>query len=149
VLCAVDFSEPSSRAVDHAASIAAAAGARLVLAHVLEWAEETDTLPGNGRSFLPSSEDDAIARLRELLTHDMRARCDPELVVGYGTPADELLRFVHERQVDLAVLGIRRRNPIDLAVFGSTTQRLIRDGACAVLTVRAVESLMRGRDAAL
>jgi nucleotide-binding universal stress UspA family protein len=148
VLCAVDFSEPSARAVDYAASIAAAAGARLVLAHALEWSEERETIPGSGRSFLPSSEDDAIARLSELLTHEMRVRCDPELVVGYGTPAEEVIRFVHERHVDLVVLGIRWRNPIDLAVFGSTTQRLIRDGACAVLTVRTLESLTSGREAA-
>jgi nucleotide-binding universal stress UspA family protein len=137
VLCAVDFSEPSSRAVDYAASIAAEAGARLLLAHVLEWSEEMEPLPSGGRSFLPSSEDDAIARLSELLTPEMCVRYDPELVVGYGTPADEVLRFVHERRVSLVVLGIRRRNPFDLAVFGSTTQRLIRDGACVVLTVRA------------
>jgi nucleotide-binding universal stress UspA family protein len=97
---------------------------------------------------LPSSEDDAIDRLRELLTHEMRTRCDPELVIGYGTPADEILRFVHERRADLVVLGVRRRNPIDLAVFGSVTQRVIRDGACAVLTVRTLESLMPGGEAA-
>jgi nucleotide-binding universal stress UspA family protein len=138
VLCAVDFSEPSSRAVDYAASIAKAAGARLVLAHVLEWSEETETLPSSGRTLLPSSVDDAIARLSELLTHEMRVPSDPELVVAYGTPADEVLRFVHERHIDLVVLGVRPRNPIDLAVFGSTTQRLIREGACAVLAVRTV-----------
>jgi nucleotide-binding universal stress UspA family protein/ribosomal protein L37E len=56
VLCAVDLSEPSSRAVDYGASIAAAAGARLVLAHALEWSEETESLPGSGNSLLPSSE---------------------------------------------------------------------------------------------
>ena len=139
VLCAVDLSEPSSRAVDYGASIAAAAGARLVLAHALEWSEETESLPGSGNSLLPSSEDDAIARLSELLTPEMRERCAPELVVGYGRPADEVLRFVRERHVDLVVLGIRRRNPIGLVVFGSTTQQLIRDGACAVLTVRTLE----------
>jgi nucleotide-binding universal stress UspA family protein len=139
VLCAVDLSEPSSRAVDYGASIAAAAGARLVLAHALEWSEETESLPGSGNSLLPSSEDDAIARLSELLTPQMRERCAPELVVGYGRPADEVLRFVRERHVDLVVLGIRRRNPIGLVVFGSTTQQLIRDGACAVLTVRTLE----------
>jgi nucleotide-binding universal stress UspA family protein len=62
VLCAVDFYEPSSRAVDYAASIAAAASARLVLAHVLEWSEEKEALPGSGRTLLPTSEDDAIGR---------------------------------------------------------------------------------------
>ena len=139
VLCAVDFSEPSSRAVGYAASIASAAGTRLVLAHALEWSEEMET-PGSIGNQLPSAEDDAIDRLRELLTDDMRDRCDPELVVGYGTPADEVLRVVHQRHVDLVVLGIRRRNPIDLAVFGSTTQRLIRERVCAVLTVHALEA---------
>jgi nucleotide-binding universal stress UspA family protein len=148
VLCAVDFSESSGHAVDYAASIAAAAGARLLLAHVLEWSEEMEPPSSGGRSFLPSSEDDAIHRLSDLLTPEMRIRYDPELIVGYGTPADEVLRFVHERHVGLIVLGIRRRNPIDLAVFGSTTQRLIRDGACPVLTVRTLESIARAREAA-
>ena len=139
VLCAVDFSKSSGRAVEYAAAIAAAAGARLVLAHALEWSEETDSLPTASTPPLPSSEDDAIAGMNRLLTDELRERCAPEFVVGYGPPADELLRVGHERQADLVVLGIRRRNPIDLAVFGSTAQRLIRDGACAVLTVRALE----------
>jgi nucleotide-binding universal stress UspA family protein len=134
VLCAVDFSEPSRRAVDVAASIAATARARLVIAHALEWSEELETQPGDGRS-LPSSEDDAIARINELLTSEMREGAGPEIAIGYGQPADEVLRTAHERHVDLVVLGIRRRNPIDLAVFGSTAQRLIRDDAFAVLTV--------------
>jgi nucleotide-binding universal stress UspA family protein len=140
VLCAVDFSEPSSRAVDYAASIAAAAGARLLLAHALEWSEETEIDPRSGRSFLPSSEDDAVIRLNEMVTQEMHVRGDPELLVGYGTPAEEILRFVQDRHVDLVVLGVRRRNPIDLAVFGSTTQRLVRDAACAVLTVGTLRS---------
>jgi nucleotide-binding universal stress UspA family protein len=138
ILCAVDFSEPSVRAVEYAASIAAAAGARLLLAHALEWSEEMETLPDTSGSSLPSSEDDAIARMNELISSEIRAQCAPELLVGYGAPADEVMRFVHERHVDVVVVGIRDRNAIDMAVFGSTTQRLIRGGRCAVLTVRAV-----------
>jgi len=143
VACALDFSEPSRRAVDYAASIAASAGARLLLIHALEWSEETDTWPNAGKASLPSSEDDALARMNELLTEDMRVRCNPELVVGYGRAADELQRVVHERPVDLVVLGVRRRTLIDRVVFGSTTQRLIRHGACTVLTVNTLESAQR------
>lgn len=142
VACAVDFSEPSRWAVDYAASIAASAGARLVLVHALEWSEETDTLPSTGRALLPSSEDDAIARMNELLTEEMHVRC-PQLVVRYGRAADEVQRVVHELTVDLVVLGVRRRNPIDRTVFGSTTQQLIRHGACPVLTVSTLESAQR------
>jgi nucleotide-binding universal stress UspA family protein len=140
ILCAVDFSEPSARAVDYAGSIAAAARARLVLAHALEWSEEIEAPSKTGSSLLPSSEDDALDRMNELLTADIRANCAPELLVGYGAPADEVMRWVHDRHVDLVVLAIRRRNVVDRAVFGSTTQRLIRDGGCAVLTVSSLES---------
>jgi nucleotide-binding universal stress UspA family protein len=140
ILCAVDFSTPSARAVNCAASIAAAAGARLVLAHALEWSEESEPLPGAGKPLLPSSEDDAVARLNGLLTDEIRARCDPEFVVGYGSASDEILRLVRDYHVDLVVLGTRQRNRIDLAVFGSTAQRLLRDGVSAMLTVRALES---------
>jgi nucleotide-binding universal stress UspA family protein len=151
VLCAVDFSEPSVLAVEYAASIAAAAGAGLVLSHVLEWSEEEEekeATPGTGRSIFPSSEEDAMARLNELLTDEMRSRCAPSLSIGYGPPADEVLRLIHELKADLVVLGIRRRNPIDRAVFGSTTRRLIQESACAVLTVSASESRMPSRAAA-
>lgn len=136
VLCAVDFSDPSSTAVSYAASIAAAAHARFVMFHALEWSEEIDASSNPGDA-LPTSEDDALARIKTLLTEDVNASCTPQLIVGYGTAADEVLRMVRDHQIDLVVLGNRRRNPVDLAVFGSTAQKLIRGGTCAVLTVRA------------
>ena len=137
VLCAVDFSASSQRAIENAASVAAGASARLLLAHVLEWSEELDPLSSTQGHRLPTSEDDAVARLNELITDEMRTRCSPELAFGYGEPGDEILRLVQEHDADLCVLGITRRNPIDLAVFGSTARRVIRDSGRPVLTVGA------------
>lgn len=93
VLCAVDFSASSPRAIEHAASFAAGSGARLLLAHVLEWSEEQDPLPSTDGHRLPTSEDDALARLNELITDEMRAGCSPAVALGYGEPGDELLRL--------------------------------------------------------
>ena len=45
VICAVDFAESAQRVVEYAVSVAATTGARLVVAHVLEWSEESDSLP--------------------------------------------------------------------------------------------------------
>jgi nucleotide-binding universal stress UspA family protein len=146
VLCAVDLGEHSHEAVGYAAAIAAAAHARLVVSHVLEWSEEVETKPGPGTSGLPSSEDDAVAGLNRLLTDEIRARCVPEVALGYGYPADDVLRLVQERRADLVVLGIRRRNPVDLAVFGSTARQLIRRGPCPVLTVPVSEGTEGSRD---
>src|SRR5688572_13530519 len=45
VLCAVDFGESPQQVIEYAASIAMTAGARLLLAHSLEWSEEQETFP--------------------------------------------------------------------------------------------------------
>jgi nucleotide-binding universal stress UspA family protein len=135
VVCAVDFDENAQRLVEYAVSVAAATGARLVVAHVLEWAEESDRLAVPDASGFPTSEDDAVARLNTMITSEMRARWAPDLAVGYGPPGDELLRLAKERDADLLILGVRRRNALDLALFGSTVRRLLRDTPCPVLTV--------------
>jgi len=77
VLCAVDFSEPSKQALDLASAIAAGARARLLLVHVLEWAEEAEERPSSGKGVLPSSEDDAIAGMNALLTNEVRTSVAP------------------------------------------------------------------------
>jgi nucleotide-binding universal stress UspA family protein len=137
VLCAVDFSDSSTRALEYAVALARRAGGGLVLLHVLEWfaEEREEPIAGSDETTIPTSEQDARAQLEALLTSDARA-CDPELIVGYGAAHAEVLRLVRERQVDLVVLGVQGRNVLDRTLFGSTTQRVVRDASCLVLTVR-------------
>jgi nucleotide-binding universal stress UspA family protein len=138
VVCAVDFSPSSARALAYAVSIARKARGRLVLLHALEWFDDEVEAPGPGGSThgFPTSEEDARQGLEELLTADARA-CDPELVVGHGSPAGEVLRIVRESDAGLIVLGVRGRSALDRTLFGSTAQRVVREAPCPVLTVRA------------
>ena len=137
VVCAVDFSPSSRRALDYAVSIARKAGGRLVLLHALEWFDEEIEASSPGiETRLPTSEEDARRGLEELLAGDARA-CDPELVVGYGAPHAEVLRIVREYGAGAVVLGVHGRNVVDRTLFGSTAQRLVREAPCPVLTVRA------------
>jgi nucleotide-binding universal stress UspA family protein len=137
VVCAVDFSDASKRALDYAVSIATQAGGRLVVLHVLEWfAEEAQEPTRDNRAAFPTSEQDAVGEL-EALMHDARAG-SLELLVGYGAPSAELLRVIEERDADLIVLGVQGRNVLDRALFGSTTRRVVRRSSCAVLTVRGL-----------
>ena len=41
-----------------------------------------------------------------------------------------------EAHADLVVMGVRGRNPVDLAVFGSTTQHVVRGAKCPVLVAQ-------------
>jgi nucleotide-binding universal stress UspA family protein len=138
VVCAVDFSPSSAPALANAVSIARKAGGRLILLHALEWFdEEVEALsPGGTTHGFPTSEEDARQGLEELLTAGALA-CEPELVVGHGSPAGEVLRIVRESDAGLIVLGVRGRSALDRTIFGSTAQRVVREAPCPVLTIRA------------
>jgi nucleotide-binding universal stress UspA family protein len=72
IVCAVDFSLPSKRALEYAAFVASKSRGRLLVIHALEWSEESDGASRNGVSPLPTSEQDAVAQLNDLVTDEIR-----------------------------------------------------------------------------
>jgi nucleotide-binding universal stress UspA family protein len=56
--------------------------------------------------------------------------------VTEGKPYVEILRAAGDGAVDLIVLGVHGRNPLDLALFGSTTHQVARRATCPVVTLR-------------
>ena len=136
VLCAVDFSPESLRALALAESLAGDAAANLNVLHVLEpvsvfepVAVATDGLPVSGER-----QRAARRRLEELVRPDTRAFTDVVETVAAGKPYREILRVAAEQRSDLIVLGVHGRH---LAGFGSTTRHVVREAECPVLTVRA------------
>jgi nucleotide-binding universal stress UspA family protein len=67
----------------------------------------------------------------------MRARCPIFESVSMGKAYREILRIAGEEHADLIVLGVQGRTAADLLLFGSTTQHVVRQAECPVLTIRA------------
>jgi nucleotide-binding universal stress UspA family protein len=141
ILCAVDFSRCSLRALDYALSLAQEAKALLHVLHVLEWApdqgirEHAAPDPGLG-DFLVR---EATQRLREAIPEEARDWCRPEEIVSTGKPYAAILREAREKGSELIVMGVRGRGALDLALFGSTTHHVVRQAPCPVLTIRESE----------
>jgi nucleotide-binding universal stress UspA family protein len=133
ILCGVDFSTPSLSALKYARSLAAQAGARLLVMHVVEWPFEERLTEGMLGDYQRREEDEAHRLLRQLIPSDDET---VEHVVTAGKAYREILRVAGERTVGLIVLGVQGRGAIDRALFGSTTDRVIREARCTVLTVR-------------
>jgi len=53
-----------------------------------------------------------------------------------GRAHHEILHIAAEQGADLIVMGAQGRGGAALALFGSTTQQVVRGASCAVLTVR-------------
>jgi nucleotide-binding universal stress UspA family protein len=137
ILCAVDFAALSLRSLDYALSLAQEAGGNLVLINVVEWFSEE---PGwdvqlNVEDYRAQMEESVRNRLNEVVPKEAREWCDIDIVVRSGKPYRDILELARERDVELIVMGVRGRNPLDLMLFGSTTQHVVRHSQCPVLTV--------------
>jgi nucleotide-binding universal stress UspA family protein len=142
VLCAIDFSAASMRALEYATTIAQEAGGRLVVMHVVELLPEDVGLESSVETqrtvadYLASARADSLAKLEGAVPPDVRQYCEVETVMASGKPYREILREAERRHSDLLVVGVHGRNPLELLFFGSTTQQVVRRALCPVLTAR-------------
>jgi nucleotide-binding universal stress UspA family protein len=126
IVACTDFSEDSERALSYAISAAAEYDAELTLLHVLEEASS------------PSKNERAVAeathQLEQLIPPDRSNRLKMKTAVLTGKPYQQIIQFAEQAQTDLMTMGVRGRGALDLAVFGSTTYRVMQLGPCPVLT---------------
>jgi nucleotide-binding universal stress UspA family protein len=137
ILCAIDFSRDSQRALALAQSLAQAAAGRLVLVHAFEQfsgENPTSTAHYNVAEFRRALERDARQRLEDLVPFWARSGFDTSVVVATGRASREVLRVAAAFGADLIVLGVHGRNAIDLALFGSTTRHILHQAKVPVLT---------------
>ena len=127
ILFCSDFSECSARAFEYALSLAAEYHAELSLLHVLEHPP--------ARANLQAETERIRSLLEEPVTKEARNRCKIQSCVRVGKPHEEIVRVAQDTQAELVVVGVRGRNVLDLALFGSTTHRVIQLGPSPVLAV--------------
>ena len=139
LLCPVDFSESSLAALEAALSLAEEGDSELTILHVLEWPVDDDVLatrPFSVPEYRRERERDAVAKLQGLVPDAVRAWCRPDTRLAHGKPYREILGVATEDSSDLIVMGVHGRNALDLMLFGSTTNQVVRRATCPVLTLR-------------
>ena len=65
---------------------------------------------------------------------------DVSTVVKDGSPSSEILDYVTDYNIDIVVMGFRKRSPTGKALFGSTAQDVLLSVDCPVVTVPNPES---------
>ena len=127
ILFCTDFSENSERALNYATSATEEYDAELTLLHVLEGAPS------------PAKTEEALAtatkQLNKLIPPEVRKRLKIKTAVRIGKPYQQIIELAEEAQIDLIAMAVHGRGALDLAVFGSTTYRVLQLGPCPVLAV--------------
>jgi nucleotide-binding universal stress UspA family protein len=127
ILFCADFSKNSERALKYALSATAEYDAELTLLHVLE---EVPSLAKTEEAIAVATE-----QLDKLLPPEVRRTRKIKTAVRIGKPYWEIIQLALEAETDLVTMGVRGRGALDLAVFGSTTYRVMQLGPCPVLAV--------------
>src|SRR6266851_2744130 len=127
ILFCTDFSDNSERALNYALSARAEYDAELTMLHVLE-----EVSP-------PAKKEQAIAtakdELEKLIPSEGRKTPKIKTAVRIGKPYEQIIQLALEAQIDMVAMAVRGRGALDLAVFGSTTYRVLQLGPCPVLAV--------------
>lgn len=123
ILVATDFGAASGAALKHAIRLARETGAHLHLLHVIEDPDDT------------AASAFAYEQLRRLLAPEEARALRPRCSVRPGPPADAIVDYARDREVDLIVMGTHGRDGIVRAVMGSVAEKVVRRARCPVLTV--------------
>ncbi|NNF98257.1 MAG: universal stress protein [Desulfobacteraceae bacterium] len=143
IACCTDFSENAEVAVATAIDLADKYKARLFILHVMPPAVNpmlTDTewvIAEEPRSSL-------VLKLKERMQNTYADRIpeklEHELIVLDGHVSTEILGFLTEKSVDLAVMGSFGFTGMGLVVFGSVAKRVSHKAPCSVMIVRNPEA---------
>jgi len=140
ILCPVDFSASSRRAVDLAAEVVKPGGAGITLLHVLDVPvafSGEPTVPEFTRNL-----DKHAAELLDTWAVQLRAKVAVPVTIRsrIGTPGAQTLALLdNEPNVDLVVMGSRGRTGITRALLGSVAEKIVRHAKCPVLVARIRE----------
>lgn len=152
VLCAVDFSEQSRRALRHAAVVAARGRGRLVVLFVNDPLLVAAARAERPRLNLRAQSAKELERfVRAAL--DTRALSRVECRVATGEPADRMVCASRDLGAELIVVGSQGLTGLARVAFGSTTMAVLRQSPIPVLVVpsngpfarRELRSWPRGR----
>ena len=143
IVAAVDLSEPSLRAADLAADLAAKYDAELVLLTVgreIVWPDpgmeayaRMEHMPEPVAAVAIGSMRERLAEIRDRATAKGARRISTDVFVG--DPAGQILDCANARQADLIALGSRGHGRLAGLLLGSVAQKVVALAHCAVLVV--------------
>jgi len=139
ILLPTDFSDCSRIAQKQACALADEFGAELHTLHVLQDLATMIPEPGSALSlpqnFLLDLKDSAEKALDGLLPAEWSQSHTVKRATRIGGAATEIVKYAHEHEIDLIVMGTHGRGTLAHLFLGSVAERVVQHAGCPVLTV--------------
>lgn len=142
ILCPTDFSDPSYEALKVADELAAHFGATLHVINVVPLVPIVEAPIGvesasfNVASYQQELEGQAQKSLKSLTEQKITRGVTAVTEVLIGNAAGEVMRYAGENAVDMIVIATHGLSGWRRFISGSTTEQIVRQASCPVLTIR-------------
>jgi nucleotide-binding universal stress UspA family protein len=135
ILCPIDFSAASRRALLHALGIAGQHESAITVLHVQSaFALAAQAEAGLYVNVMPSAQDalvDFVAKTADDTHHEI------SMVSTTGDVVETIIDQAERESSDLIVMGTHGRSGVARVLLGSVTERVLREAPCPVMTIPA------------
>lgn len=141
IVCAVDLAEFSADVAEYAVMVARGMNAELIVLYVapsLTQYSAFEIQPKALESVIGEITEEAGRTMQEVMDEyfdDVNA--EGRVVIGY--PADEIIKTAEKEDADLIIMGTHGRQGMDLIIFGSVADKVVKNADMPVLTIRPVK----------
>jgi len=139
ILCPVDFSDASRKAVQYAKEFASSMGS---VVHLLNVVEPRPMAVDITLNYVPLEEDleqAAEEDLQVILQEFQLAGLKVESSIEIGNPSDVILDKSKDLDVNLVIMGSHGKKGLSRLIMGSVAETVVRKANCPVLIVKAEE----------
>jgi len=142
ILCPTDFSDPSYDALKVADELAAHFGATLHVINVVPLVPIVEAPIGvesasfNVASYQQELEGQSQKSLKSLTEQKISRGVTIVTEVLIGNASGEVMRYASEKAIDMIVIATHGLSGWRRFISGSTTEQIVRQASCPVLTIR-------------
>lgn len=143
ILCPIDFSLESKRALSNAIALAHKFNACLIVISVYEVSQlfhisNTIQMDEHLNTMRKNCENKMDSFLNEFTLVDIELTKE----VKPGKPATEILNAIKEHDVDLLIMGTTGKSGINRILIGSVTESVIREIPCSFITLKKEDAII-------
>jgi nucleotide-binding universal stress UspA family protein len=145
ILCPIDFSDTSIRALTYATAFATWYEAQLEVLHVVPAFEDTLVPEQSGRTSEPGgplSREAIVSVIRRSIESVNATRLNAKILAHEGRTHEVIVNRTQAQPADLLVMGTHGRSGFNRLLLGSVTEKVLRTATCPVLTVPAAAPAM-------
>ncbi|MCW1929315.1 universal stress protein [Bhargavaea beijingensis] len=134
ILLAVDGSDHSIRAAEHAATLAKAMNGAVEIAYVADFSKSKEAvLYVRGHSDLEMQRRQRLLPAEELL---ITRQVPYEVNILHGEPGPAIVDHANAHSFDLVIIGSRGLNPLQEMVLGSVSHKVMKRSDCPVMIIK-------------